>query len=418
MLTRRELLSGAGALATLALTGHTLAGCARARARFSDHPFTLGVASGDPRPDGVVLWTRLAPEPLKPAAACRPEPVPVGWEVAADERMRARRAEGQRHGRAGAGALGPRGGCRASSPAAGTGTASARAARRARSAGPAPRPAATRRPERLRFAFASCQHWEQGYFTAYRHMLRRRPRPRRPPRRLHLRDLAGAAATCASHERAGAARRSTDYRHRHALYKTDPDLQAAHAAYPWVVTWDDHEVAEQLRRATARRTATIPRGFLAPARRRLPGVLRAHAAAARHRCPTGRTCGSTARSASATLAPTSRARRPPVPRRTRPAAKGGRGGGQLVERTARRAWIPPRRCSAPRRSDGCSKRPRPRRGRGWNVLAQQQLMAQLASATGPARTAVLDRRLGRLSRTRAQRVLSTARATGGWRTPS
>ena len=87
MLTRRELLSGAGALATLALTGHTLAGCARARARFSDHPFKLGVASGDPRPDGVVLWTRLAPEPLKRDGGMGPDPVTVGWEVAEDERM-------------------------------------------------------------------------------------------------------------------------------------------------------------------------------------------------------------------------------------------------------------------------------------------------------------------------------------------
>src|SRR5207237_182359 len=33
-----------------------------------------------------------------------------------------------------------------------------------------------------------------------------------------------------------------EYRIRHALYKTDEDLQAAHAAFPWIVTWDDHEV--------------------------------------------------------------------------------------------------------------------------------------------------------------------------------
>ena len=81
-LSRRQLLSGAGALAALALTGHSLPGCARARARFSDHPFKLGVASGDPRPDGVVLWTRLAPEPLGRDGGMDLDPVAVGWDVA------------------------------------------------------------------------------------------------------------------------------------------------------------------------------------------------------------------------------------------------------------------------------------------------------------------------------------------------
>ena len=87
MLSRRQLLSGAGAFATLALTGHSLAGCARANFRFSDHPFKLGVASGDPSPDGVVLWTRLAPHPLERDGGMGADPVSVGWEVAEDEHM-------------------------------------------------------------------------------------------------------------------------------------------------------------------------------------------------------------------------------------------------------------------------------------------------------------------------------------------
>ena len=238
--TRRRFLAGAGAAAALALGRGEARLLAQSRPRFSDHPFKLGMASGDPSPDGMVLWTRLAPEPLRPGGGMGPDPVTVDWEVAEDEAMQ----RTVRKGRALASAdlahsvhvevtgLEPArwywyrfGAGAETSPVGRTRTA----------------PARGDRPERLRFAFTSCQHWEFGYYAGYHHMLGDdldlvfhlgdyiyETSVKNPPVRRHdqpePKDLEG-------------------YRLRHALYKTDPDLRAAHAAYPWVVTWDDHEVS-------------------------------------------------------------------------------------------------------------------------------------------------------------------------------
>jgi alkaline phosphatase D len=239
-LSRRQLLSGAGALATLALTNHSLAGFARARTRFSDHPFKLGVASGDPLPDGVVLWTRLAPDPLSHNGGMGPDPVTVSWEVAEDERMRR---------------IVQKGSAVAAADLAHSVHVELRGLKPARwywyrfragnEVSPVARTRTAPRPDarlgRLRFAFASCQNWEFGHYAAYHHMLADdldlivhlgdyiyETSSKNPPVRRHdlpeARDLDG-------------------YRRRHALYKTDADLQAAHAACPWIVTWDDHEVS-------------------------------------------------------------------------------------------------------------------------------------------------------------------------------
>ena len=85
--SRRLFLAYGAALSALPLVG------ARAEARtrrvvFAADPFSLGVASGDPRDTGVVLWTRLAPKPLDPDGGLPPEAVEVAWEVAADDGMR------------------------------------------------------------------------------------------------------------------------------------------------------------------------------------------------------------------------------------------------------------------------------------------------------------------------------------------
>ena len=91
---------------------------------------------------------------------------------------------------------------------------------------------------RLRFAFTSCQHWERGYFTAPPAHAGRRAEPPRPPRRLHLRDrVQGRRGTAQRGSRATMT--LEEYRVRHALSKLDPDLQRAHAAYPWEVTLND-----------------------------------------------------------------------------------------------------------------------------------------------------------------------------------
>jgi alkaline phosphatase D len=205
----------------------------QAQPRLRGDPFTLGVASGYPHPGGFVLWTRLMGD-LDPVA------IPVRWEVAADEAMRSVVASGTAQASPAWGhsvhvelkGLEPerwywyrfRAGD-AASPVGRTRTA----------------PALTATAPRLRFAFASCQHYEHGYYTAYQHML---------TDELDLVVFLGDYIYESSVRQDFVRRHSqiaepvtlADYRVRHALYKSDPDLQAAHRMYPWVVTWDDHEV--------------------------------------------------------------------------------------------------------------------------------------------------------------------------------
>jgi len=240
-LSRRRLLGlgGAGA-ATLALGFRPLAERAVANPRFSGNPFTLGVASGDPLPHGVVLWTRLAPEPLEPFGGMPDRRVPVRWELASDEGMRRVVQRGQLFARpqlahsvhAEVAGLEPgreyyyrfRAG-REESPVGRTRTAPARGAA----------------VGGLAFAFASCQHYPSGYFTPYRHMAEEDL-----DLVVHLGDYIYEGAEQGSLSRGHAPARGLqtldDYRVRLAQYKTDPDLQSAHARFPWLVTWDDHEV--------------------------------------------------------------------------------------------------------------------------------------------------------------------------------
>ena len=237
MSDRRRFLQ---ALAALGVSQSLPVRATDRKVSFDSYPFTLGVASGYPTPDGFVLWTRLAPKPLEPGGGLAPEPVPVIWEVAADERFArvvASRAEFPTHNwahcvhtevtglapdrwyfyrfRAGD-AVSPTGRTR-TAPAPGT------------------------NPGRMRFAFASCQHYEQGYYTSYRHMV---------ADDLDLVVFLGDYIYESSlrrnqvrmHERADEPVTIDEYRARYALYKVDKDLQSAHQAYPWLATWDDHEV--------------------------------------------------------------------------------------------------------------------------------------------------------------------------------
>lgn len=212
------------------------------RPRLIDDPFALGVAAGDPTPAGGVLWTRLAPRPLEPEGGMDGQRVVVGWEVAADEGFQRVVQRGRvtaapelsysvhvdvdglapdrwYHYRFTAGdAVSPVGRLR-TTPAAGA-------------------------TSPLRFAFASCQHYEAGHFTAYAHMAREEL-----DLVAHLGDYiyeygaaaAGAPGRVRRHV-GGEIRTLDDYRRRYAQYKSDPALMAAHARCPWVVTWDDHEV--------------------------------------------------------------------------------------------------------------------------------------------------------------------------------
>jgi alkaline phosphatase D len=84
-INRRTFLIATGALAGLTVVSHA-SDVSGASPRFGADPFSLGVASGDPTPDGVVLWTRLAPDPLN-GGGMPARPVPVRWQIATDERM-------------------------------------------------------------------------------------------------------------------------------------------------------------------------------------------------------------------------------------------------------------------------------------------------------------------------------------------
>jgi alkaline phosphatase D len=237
--SRRSFLAGSIALAGSSLLpqGRVLAA---SRIRFSADPFSLGVASGYPTDDSVVLWTRLAPAPLEPGGGIpRDAIVPVDWEISTDDRMRKVVQTGTDFATAD---------WAHSVHIEATGLEPARdywyrfTSGRARSpigrVRTAPRlgsPLAS-----MRIAVASCQQYEQGYYNAYRHMI-----ADSPDLVVHVGDyiyeLSWGDDLVRSHN-APECYTLDDYRARYALYKSDPALMGAHAASPWLVTWDDHEV--------------------------------------------------------------------------------------------------------------------------------------------------------------------------------
>jgi alkaline phosphatase D len=236
--SRRHFLRGTIALAAASLVSPAQRHRAGAQVRFTGYPFTLGVASGCPQPERVVLWTRLAPEPLH-GGGMEPERVEVQWEMAHDEHFQAIVQQGSVWTAQELGhsvhvevqGLEPgrwywyrfRVGDEVS-PVGRTRTA----------------PAITTPLDRFRLALASCQHYEQGYFSAYRHMAEDD---------LDLVVFVGDyiyESSWGDHlvRRHAGPEPTTlvEYRNRYAQYRTDPDLQRIHALVPWLVTWDDHEV--------------------------------------------------------------------------------------------------------------------------------------------------------------------------------
>ncbi len=208
-----------------------------ARPKFSADPFTLGVASGDPAPDGFVIWTRLAPNPLE-GGGMRPEVVPVTWEIFADDALKKVIRKGTSHAT-------PQLGHSVHVELAGlkpdrwywyrfsVGDAQS-AVGRARTS-----PPLEAMPEKLRFAYVSCQHYETGLFTGYEHLA-----AEELDLVVHLGDYIYEYEGIDNRVRKHAGQEIVsldDYRNRHAQYKTDSLLQAAHAACPWLVVWDDHE---------------------------------------------------------------------------------------------------------------------------------------------------------------------------------
>ena len=232
-LDRRRFLAAMGGLAGLAALGLAPADTLAAQ-RLGADPFTLGVASGDPRPDSVVLWTRLAPDPLN-GGGMPDVMLPVQWVLAADERL----AYVVRRGIALA--------APALAHAVHVEVAGLQPGREyfyqfkyANEYSPIGRtrtaPARDAHVERLRFAVATCQRWDDGYYTAYRNMA-----DEELDLVLHLGDYlyeygidahGGYRNVPVPEQFRAETTTLARYRLQYALYKSDPDLQRAHARFP------------------------------------------------------------------------------------------------------------------------------------------------------------------------------------------
>jgi alkaline phosphatase D len=238
-LRRRDFLRMAPAILLPALMLPACAMHSGSMRAFAAYPFTLGVASGSPLPDGIVLWTRLAPDPSN-GGGLPPAGIEVRWEIAMDDEFR-------HIARSGTTLADPRLGHSVHVEIAGL--EPARWYWDRFMAGDAVSPTGRTRTaalttaaaDHLRFAFASCQQYEQGYYAAHRHMA---------AEDLDLVVFLGDYIYESSWGRAHVRKHEgpepvtlEQYRKRYARYKSDPDLQLCHARFPWIVTWDDHEVS-------------------------------------------------------------------------------------------------------------------------------------------------------------------------------
>ncbi|WP_399065151.1 alkaline phosphatase D family protein [Streptomyces winkii] len=209
--------------------------------------FLHGVASGDPLPEGVLLWTRVTPSREAVPGSGKGAPVHVTWEVAEDEEFATVVARGteKAHASADHTVKADVRGLRPDTSYWFRFSAGPVRSRAGRTRTTSAEDAAVRN---LRFGVVSCSHYEAGYFAAYRHLAARTDLHAV----LHLGDYIYECGT-GEYTVAGKIVRKVqpeqetvtlaDYRVRHAHYKLDPDLQALHAAHPVIAMWDDHEFA-------------------------------------------------------------------------------------------------------------------------------------------------------------------------------
>lgn len=238
-LSRRRLLTQASWLAGATLLPVVGAQSALAQPRFLDNPFKLGVASGDPLSDGFVIWTRLAPYPREIDYGMTPEPVLVSYQVAERDNMTNVVAEGTTLARPelGHSVHVELRGLRPGREYWYRFTAGDYQSRIGRGI-TAPVPGSPL--QEFRFAFVACQHYERGYFPAYRDLVEQDPLfvvhlgdyiYENDPNRFTVRRHEGPEPVTLE-----------QYRARYSTYRMDPDLQNAHAHTSWAFTWDDHEV--------------------------------------------------------------------------------------------------------------------------------------------------------------------------------
>ncbi|MEV6550431.1 alkaline phosphatase D family protein [Streptomyces sp. NPDC051597] len=244
--TRRTVVKAAAATAVVAAP--LVAGATAAAADSAAAPaFLHGVASGDPLPDGILLWTRVTPAPDAIPGSGKGPDTEVTWEIAEDK---------------GFARIVARGSTTATAAADHTVKADVRGLRPATAywyrfaaggvSSPSGRtltaPATDAAAANVRFGVVSCANWESGYFSPYRHLAARADLDAV----LHLGDYIYEYASGAypeakyvvrQHEPAHEILNLSDYRTRHGRYKTDADLQAMHQAHPVIAIWDDHEFA-------------------------------------------------------------------------------------------------------------------------------------------------------------------------------
>lgn len=219
----------------------------RRRGLRSGPAFLHGVASGDPLPDGILLWTRVTPAPDAVPGSGKGPDTEVSWEIAEDKGFARIVAQGRTTATAASDHT-VKADVRGLRPATAywyrfaAGTALSPVGRTLTA------PATDAAAANVRFGVVSCSNWESGYFSAYRHLAARADLDAV----LHLGDYIYEYASGAypeakyvvrQHEPAHEILNLADYRTRHGKYKTDADLQAMHHAHPVIAIWDDHEFA-------------------------------------------------------------------------------------------------------------------------------------------------------------------------------
>lgn len=379
-LSRRQWLACAVAALAPAWGSRT----AWAQQRLTQDPFALGVASGFPQADTVVLWTRLLP-----GQALSSQKLAVHWELAQDEQFRHIVQQGQAWALpelAHAVHVEPQGLAPdrvyhyrfrlggATSPVGRTRTA----------------PAAGAAVPRLRLAYASCQRWEHGHFAAWRHVV-----ADAPDLVLFLGDYIyeyPGAAQAVRPVDGGWVLTLDDYRRRYALYKSDPALQAAHAACPWLTTWDDHEVQNDYAGLGAGDSGPPVDDF--GARRAaayqayyehmpLPARMLTRALAGLAQGAELRLYGSLAwgRLAQINLLDARQYKDPQV------CTQAGRRGSRLVDPSQCADWADPQRSLlGPAQEHWLQQQLGPAQSSGWNLLAQQTLLGPRDFKPGPGQS--------------------------------